>query len=368
MHVLRCVQTVTMLTDVTYDLRTLVLVHTTTMTEVICLSDSDEETTDANDKESTRNPLKSDCALSQDTDDDVEVVDGGAHQHVFDSIEGNGDEDLMIMGSTNTMVLPHNRQDCLLCRYRPDASSDEDKREHRLFCRLCYCYVCDKPAIECIDWFEGEKGECVDAADHESKQVTDSNSAEKVVSLHNGDNTTNDLHGNDKDKTEINHDVKRVHSKTATVVAIGTTSRFDLDTTPPATVSTTTSSANKSHHKNHCQATDTGPLKTFWCNMRAAIKEGRDPYNIATQAQTEIEASLIQRYADNYGDTLHTAMQHATSSMHKGSKDRQRRRRSKPSTRNHGRRTRPRESGLDPRQRIRAQTMLEALYRNPDSW
>ena len=139
-------------------------------------------------------------------------------------------------GTANEQKLPHNRRECLDYRYKEDSSNDNAK-----FCSLCYCYVCDKPATECEDWFMGNNGVC-----------------SEVSSSANANANANDDDGGGKAKTG--------------------------DTT-------TTSDGNNSSapHKNHCNATDKGSQKLLWSNMRTAIKKGRDPAQVTNSHMPEAD-------------------------------------------------------------------------------
>jgi hypothetical protein len=58
----------------------------------------------------------------------------------------NRDEDVEIVGATGPNALedfPHPRQDCV---------SFPVQKNSRLFCKKCYCYVCDSLASECPNW------------------------------------------------------------------------------------------------------------------------------------------------------------------------------------------------------------------------
>jgi hypothetical protein len=391
--------------------------------EVICLSDSDDDT----EKENNRPKIKSEGNIKSESpeDDEVQVLDGTTlHQPVFHHAGSDDDDELQIVGSTNTVVLPHNRQDCLICRY--DVSSGGNG--NRMFCRLCFCYVCDKEAGECVDWFEGGRGVCVDDAREEGgekeKETGNANvvDGEKVKSVeiptasaeNGGDcdanNDSDDQANNDSIDSEkvtaaaaatSKDDADPVKSANTTTTnndsqdqanndsndsekvaaAAAVTSKDDANSsntitaasTAAASTTTTTTAAtseNTKPHKNHCQATDRGPLKTFWYNMRLAVRAGRDPSSVSnttTLTSAESERQMMQRYADNYGDALQHAMQEAMN--HFAGRRRGRTSSNPPASRR--RRTRPRNGSLGPsdhRQRIRAQNMLESLYQNPDSW
>ena len=68
---------------------------------------------------------------------------------------GEMEEELEIVGTTNEQRFPHSRHDCLEFRY--DNSDGGGKDGNSKFCSLCYCYVCDRPAGECNNWFRGRR-------------------------------------------------------------------------------------------------------------------------------------------------------------------------------------------------------------------
>ena len=168
----------------------------------------------------------------------------------------DSDEELEIMGTTNEQKFPHNRKECLDYRYNANSTSTTTgDNPNAKFCSLCYCYVCDKKASECENWYLGEKGICTEiTADNDS-----SNKDGKVKS-----NSTENA-------------------------------------TAP--------------HNNHCNAQDKGDQKYLWQNMRNAVKNGRDPSKVTNSYMPE-PATLpdpIQQYMANYS-TSHGAGQrnHAT--------------------------------------------------------
>jgi len=73
------------------------------------------------------------------------------------------DDEIQIVGGKNIVNLPHSRQHCIHCRFDP-SPIDGDKLfffsqrkaiidKNKETCPACYCYVCDKPAAECQNWF-----------------------------------------------------------------------------------------------------------------------------------------------------------------------------------------------------------------------
>jgi len=172
--------------------------------------------------------------------------------------DDDSDEELEIMGTTNEQKFPHNRKECLDYRYNANSTSTTTgDNPNAKFCSLCYCYVCDKKASECENWYLGEKGICTEiTADNDSSNKDDG----KVKS-----NTTENA-------------------------------------TAP--------------HNNHCNAQDKGDQKYLWQNMRNAVKNGRDPSKVTNSYMPE-PATLpdpLQQYMANYS-TSHGAgrRNHATS-------------------------------------------------------
>jgi hypothetical protein len=426
--------------------------------QVICLDSDDEvDQPECSEKENvfkikSEVKIETAAAFGQFTtaDDEVEVVDASTIQKpaaITASSQLDNDEELEITGVANETLLPHNRQNCLACRFQSTSLgrtstvstpsySDEERekqRENSKFCNLCYCYVCDKLAGECDDWYLGSRGVCVDVHDE-----ADAGGKENDNHHANGQDNVRDADDNMKmaakvDAAEVDpqvtatttvstssSSVDAVTSKVdnssldlkeqanpASESATAATAAASADTADsnhptklsvpdssttqddepsnPATKSSTLSPAEQLlPHHNHSQATDTGPLKKFWYNMRLAIRQNKDPSQVSittTQTRAEIEAASMQRYAENYGDALHNAMiqamgGHAAMGMaaaralaQRNQNVRRRGRSANPPTSNR-RRTRPRNSSLGPsdhRQRIRAQNMLESLYSNPES-
>lgn len=176
---------------------------------ISCLSSDDEDDND------NGNDLGS---QKENIENEIEVVDK-AHRATTNVVSNrttndDGDEELQIVGTANEQRFPHSRQDCLEFRY----TADNDNHSNAQFCKLCYCYVCDKPASECDNWFRGEKGVCSDAA------ATTDDMERKAVS------------GSNNNKS------------------------------------------NPEPYKNHCHATDRG--SQLWKNMRQAVKDGRDPSQV----------------------------------------------------------------------------------------
>lgn len=357
--------------------------------EVICLSDDEDTTNNAtagNNKENVENDIPdikptvkteqpavksepSASIFSQETnpDDEVEVVDASAIQRpvltttATTNAEGDDDDDeLEVMGATNVQNFVHNRKDCLTCRYVADESS-ADRKSNAKFCSKCYCYVCDKLASECTDWYLGEKGECVDN-DNDAKASGDADGDEKES----GDNKDDSEQAEASKADGTSLATASTTAAPATGTASTTAASAELTaTTTSASAASTSDNINQQPHKNHCQATDEGPKKNFWRNMRKAIQENKDPSTVSntSTSRAECEAQMIRQYQENYNPAMQLAMQQAISRSNSSSR---RRARSNPLT-SFRRRARPRGSTLgagDHQQRIRAQQMLEELYRS----
>eukprot|EP00578_Thalassiosira_sp_NH16_P016082 CAMPEP_0181119588 /NCGR_PEP_ID=MMETSP1071-20121207/23682_1 /TAXON_ID=35127 /ORGANISM="Thalassiosira sp., Strain NH16" /LENGTH=394 /DNA_ID=CAMNT_0023204145 /DNA_START=15 /DNA_END=1199 /DNA_ORIENTATION=- len=212
---------------------------------------------------------------NDDDDDDIEVVDSKAYraQHqaeasitqgttaVAQSSAGGGggggtaannndnDEELEVVGTHNEQKLPHNRQDCLEFRYNAGISGNGRSsgiNDNSKFCKLCFCYVCDKPAAECANWFRGKKGICHVAAAADGKTGSAEGKDGKAK--------------NDGEKNSL-----------------------------------------AAQHNNHCDATDKGAQSQLWKNMRNSIKGGRDPSQV-TNASEPLHRGLdgMQLFMANY--------------------------------------------------------------------
>ena len=104
---------------------------------------------------------------NSDDDDEVEVVDPTVPSFVpaaarmpssNSEAQNDKDDDVVLMGQTNAVALPHMRQHCTECNFDSSQGNGagtlskaaiENNSKH---CDRCYCYVCDLPAKECIDW------------------------------------------------------------------------------------------------------------------------------------------------------------------------------------------------------------------------
>ena len=87
----------------------------------------------------------------------------------------------------NTMT--HFRHDCPLLRFNEGSSADAVANSK--FCSRCICFVCDKPAQECTNWFDGGMGFhlCHDGRNGEGSRESD---AKKLLTPHNNHcNATN---------------------------------------------------------------------------------------------------------------------------------------------------------------------------------
>lgn len=212
-----------------------------------CEKSTDDDDDNNNPKVSMSPPK--DRAASEDNDDDddesdIELLDPETYRAeqqqqqqkevapaaaAASTNNDNSDEELEVVGTHNEQKLPHLRIHCLDFRYKENnaTTTTSSTNDNAKFCSLCYCYVCDKPALECENWFMGEKGICSDVS--------------------------NDDDGGGKAKSND------TESNTAT------------NATAP--------------HNNHCNATDKGGQKHLWKNMRTAIKDGKDPSNVSSSYQ-----------------------------------------------------------------------------------
>lgn len=188
-------------------------------------------------------------------DDEVEIVTASrstftaASKPAAKSNAGDdSDDELEFVGAANEQVLPHNRQDCLEYRFKPG-----DVDNNLKFCRLCYCWVCNKEASECDHWFRGEKGTCLPISNEADASAADDN---------------------DEVTKSGNEDGKKPASKDDT----------DADSKPSAV-----DDGNKEEkpdasepHENHCMATDKGPDKDRWTAMREKVKNGLSPSKLGS--------------------------------------------------------------------------------------
>mmetsp|Transcript_21512 Transcript_21512/g.46753 ORF Transcript_21512/g.46753 Transcript_21512/m.46753 type:complete len:385 (-) Transcript_21512:260-1414(-) len=225
-------------------------------------------------------PSKERAASNNDDDDDdeIEVVDSSVYRSQLRAAasttattttvaaagggtaeDNDNDEELEIVGTQNEQKLPHIRHDCLEFRYKANCNGagggssvngTSSNDANAKFCRLCYCYVCDKPASECDSWFMGERGICSNTA------ATDA------------DNTD----GKAKDDGDNNN--------------------------------------NTEPHKNHCNASDKGSQSQLWKNMRKAIKDGKDPSQVSNNREaaavesTDNMQQYMQQYLANYSNLV----------------------------------------------------------------
>ena len=97
-------------------------------------------------------------AAHGDYDSDVQevAVPAAKRSCVEQSVHMDDDEEVEIVGSKGDNPLidfPHLREHCLC---HPFAKTD-----HAAFCKMCFCYVCDKPASECTDWTDQQHCEAI---------------------------------------------------------------------------------------------------------------------------------------------------------------------------------------------------------------
>ncbi|XP_062304536.1 uncharacterized protein zgc:112980 isoform X2 [Osmerus eperlanus] len=63
------------------------------------------------------------------------------------------EEELVITFSQGAQLLPHARYDCSIHTFTlEDAETSAPAGNNQLICQQCYCYICDRPAGECLVW------------------------------------------------------------------------------------------------------------------------------------------------------------------------------------------------------------------------
>jgi hypothetical protein len=78
---------------------------------------------------------------------DAPVIHPVASASASAQLATTSDEDIVVVGTANESRLPHMRQHCQEHKFCPSSQTS-----NLLFCDLCFCYVCDKPAKECTKW------------------------------------------------------------------------------------------------------------------------------------------------------------------------------------------------------------------------
>lgn len=109
-------------------------------------------------------------ALLQNWTSEVQVVEPVApeiHAVAPAAAAADDSDDVVLVGTANESRLPHMRQHCPDNKFVQDVVAlnrqshmtaikrkevDEGKTGNVSFCDLCYCFVCDKPAKDCISW------------------------------------------------------------------------------------------------------------------------------------------------------------------------------------------------------------------------
>ncbi|KAJ8001325.1 hypothetical protein DPEC_G00168370 [Dallia pectoralis] len=106
-------------------------------TDVIILSDSDEDLPQMNDS----------VYMVEDVKKQVLCKQLNISQPIGE------DEDLVVTFSQRAEVLPHARYDCSIYMFTPsDSCVGAPLETNDLFCSQCFCYVCDKLVSECSVW------------------------------------------------------------------------------------------------------------------------------------------------------------------------------------------------------------------------
>ena len=81
---------------------------------------------------------------------DVTVVAPPGAPTIFAAtVSGNEDDDMIVVGSKNAVILPHMRCHCTT---HPFNHTRPNEVAHKASCSMCYCYVCDVKVSECKKW------------------------------------------------------------------------------------------------------------------------------------------------------------------------------------------------------------------------
>jgi proliferating cell nuclear antigen len=109
-------------------------------------------------------------ATIDDHDDEVKVVDPPPQLVTpvksSEAAAAADDDDIQVVATRHSHALPHMRPHCTVHVFQTeeinvDASPESTRSSpNRQACRLCYCYVCDRPVRDCQQW-----GEHCDATD-----------------------------------------------------------------------------------------------------------------------------------------------------------------------------------------------------------
>ena len=124
--------------------------------------------------------------------------------------DGDGDEDIEMVGGKNIVNLPHMRQHCTHTRFDPAFFNTQYKREtidkNKDTCPQCYCYVCDKPAGECTSWFSATSGDRL--SNHCCANNTNAfwRAQREMVKKPNGTNMYHDDDNDDEEEDEDSYD------------------------------------------------------------------------------------------------------------------------------------------------------------------
>eukprot|EP00978_Attheya_sp_CCMP212_P006733 scaffold15609_cov55-Attheya_sp.AAC.2 len=108
-------------------------------------------------------PAKKEADAS--SDDEVQIVDRPASWIVtpekprekssglYDADTEDEEDDVKVVGTVNALQLPHMRCHCTTAPFcEIGILSTAQKEMNANACDLCYCYVCDVPVKECLDW------------------------------------------------------------------------------------------------------------------------------------------------------------------------------------------------------------------------
>merc|ERR1712150_185461 len=112
--------------------------------------------------------------FEEDTDDDdeIEVLSGPPPQQNFEEFEPltsptppkkkkaksskkkDTEDEIVAVGRSNVQRFPHLRQHCTEYPFTIDVKTTHktNLEKNKKCCTLCFCYVCDAPTADCINW------------------------------------------------------------------------------------------------------------------------------------------------------------------------------------------------------------------------